>query len=278
MILLADVENKLDDHQVELIVEEILKSGSLNFSSSIYNYIQRVANNLNIIHIEHPGLEIALSNWDFLRCIDRIWDHLIIGALAPGINRDNPGLPWVHLTEYGKKIIVEKVNPYQSEKFVKEITDVAGDLVDEVAEMYLYESLICFRHNCNLGGTVLLGAFSERVFLAFLKKFCSTITTQSKKSKMANIIQNDNMFIAAKFREFRKMILPLKNQFPREIKDQFELWLESFFNYIRRVRNEIGHPTGTKVSREDVLAIFLPFPAYMKNLMNLLEYFKNNPI
>ncbi len=278
MIKLTDIEDKLDEYQVELIVEEILKRGSLHFSSSLYNNIQGVANNLKILNIEHPRLEIALSNNDFLRCIDRIWDYLIVGALAPEMDRNNVELPWVHLTEYGKKLIIEKVNPYQSEKFVKEITDIAGELVDDIAEMYLYESLICFKHNCNLGGTVLLGAFSERVFLKFLIKFCSIVKTQSKKEKIRKVIQNDNMFISAKFREFRNMILPLKKQFPRDIKDQFELWLDGFFNYIRRVRNEVGHPTSTKVSREDVLAMYLPFPGYIKNLIKLLEYFTNSPI
>jgi len=54
--------------------------------------------------------------------------------------------------------------------------------------------------------------------------------------------------------------------------------ISSFFNYIRRVRNDVGHPTGKSFPRSEVLAMFLPFPSYLENLEKLLNYFKSNPI
>ncbi len=47
----------------------------------------------------------------------------------------------------------------------------------------------------------------------------------------------ENKFIAIKFRVFLKQIETLKKKFPKNIKDQINLWLSSFFNYIRRVSN-----------------------------------------
>lgn len=222
------------------------------------------------------GLIIALSDEDFLKCTDRLWEYLGIGILAPGLNRDNPGFPWVHLTEYGKKLLIEEVNPYSAEKFVGEIEEIANILLDDIAEMYLFEALRCFRHNCYLGATVLLGGFSERVFLNFLAEFIKYIRNPTKKADFENKIKEK--FIATKFNTFIKTIEPLKKNLPKDIKDQIDLWLSSFFNHIRRVRNDVGHPTGTSISRADILAMFLPFPKYMENLMKLIEYFSKNPV
>ena len=36
---------------------------------------------------------------------DAFWELVIQGVLAPGLNLENPNLPWFHLTEYGKKVL-----------------------------------------------------------------------------------------------------------------------------------------------------------------------------
>jgi len=277
---MTEEKNKLDDVQIDLIVKELLKRGETTFGerSGLYSKIQRAAAFLGFLNIRPMDANniIALSDEDFLRCTDRLWEYLGIGILAPGLNRNNPGFPWVHLTEYGKKLLIEEVNPYSAEKFVADIENIANILLDDIAEMYLFEALRCFRHNCYLGATVLLGSFSERVFLNFLVEFIKNIQDPSKKADFENKIKDK--FIATKFNTFIKTIEPLKKGFPRGIKDQIDLWLSSFFNYIRRVRNDVGHPTGTSISRADILAMFLPFPKYMENLMKLIDYFSKNPI
>ncbi len=273
-------EEKLDEHQIELIVRDLLKSGSatLGSSSALYTKIQRVAAYLEILDI-HPsdaGNALALSNRDFLRCSDRLWELLNVGVLAPGLNRDNPGLPWVHVTEYGRKILEADPNPYSAEEYIAELKKRAAIILDDVVEMYLFESLRSFKHNCYLSATVLLGGASERIFSNFLDQFLSTIGNPGKKTSFENSI--NNKFIATKFNEFTKFIDPYKKTFPREIKDQIDLWLSSFFNYIRRVRNSVGHPTGSTFNRGEVLAMFLPFHSYVENLKLLIDHFNSNPI
>ena len=257
-----------DEEQVEQIVREVLKSGNTTFGSSRgdYDRIQGAAARLGFIS-EPRYSEIIISDEDFRKCADKLWDYLIIGVLAPGINPSNPGFPWVHVTDYGKKVLEGVINPYSVDEYMAKIQEVAGELLDDIAENYLFEAIRSFRHSCYLGSSVLLGGFSEKIFLNFLKKFKQCIDNQNKKQNFENRIRDS--FISTKFNAFLKLIEPLKKSLPKEIKDQIDLWLSSFFNYIRRVRNDVGHPTGTKFSRGEVLAMFLPFPAYLENLTKL---------
>jgi len=266
-----------DDEQVEQIVREMLKSGNITFGSSTgdYNRIQETAAKLEFI--KQPSFnEIVLSDEDFRKCKDKLWDYLIIGVLAPGLNPSNPNFPWVHVTEYGKKFLKGDVNPYSADEYMAKIQHIADLLLDDIAEDYLFEAIRSFRHSCYLGATVLLGGFSERIFLNFLREFKQFIKDQTKRQNFEKKIKN--AFISQKFKAFLNLIEPLKKKFPKDIRDQIDLWLSSFFNYIRSVRNEVGHPTGRTFSRGEVLAMFLPFPAYLENLIKLLNHFKNDPI
>ncbi len=78
----------------------ILYSG---FESNLYEKIQTVATNLGYINAK--SREIVLSNKDYLKVSDKIWEWVISGYLAPGLNKDNPWFPKIHLTEKGKKLI-----------------------------------------------------------------------------------------------------------------------------------------------------------------------------
>lgn len=269
-------DENFDDEQIELIVKELIKGGATTFGSSeLYQRVQRAAARCGFIR-EPKYSEIIISNTDYLKCTDRLWNYLIVGILAPGMNASNPTFPWVHITEYGKKVLKDDINPYSAEEYILKIQTIAGSLLDSVAQDYLFEALRSFRHNCYLGATVLLGGFSERIFLNFIQDFTETINNTTHKEDFINNIENK--FIAAKFRAFLDQIEKKKKDFPRAIKDQIDLWLSSFFNYIRRVRNDVGHPSGKKYDRGEVLAMFLPFPSYLENLVKLLKYFKSNPI
>jgi hypothetical protein len=165
------------------------------------------------------------------------------------------------------------VNPYLANEYVKDIKNIAPNLVDSISEMYLFESLKSFKFNCYLGAMVLLGGFSENVFLKFLDECIPCIHDQTKQSRI-----NNQKFISGKFTEFVNVIKPFKRQLPEDVKHQLELWLNSFFNYVRQSRNKVGHPTGKEMTREEIHGMLLIFPSYLKNLSELLDYFKSNPI
>jgi len=77
-------EDIFDDEQIELILKELLKGGGTTFGqgSGLYNKIQRASANLGFIRQPRYS-EIIISNNDYLKCTDKLWDYLIVGFLAP---------------------------------------------------------------------------------------------------------------------------------------------------------------------------------------------------
>jgi hypothetical protein len=97
-----------NEEKVENIVKELIESGiifSVGIERALYQKIQRVANKLDYMNIEpiDLGRAYVLRNEDYLKVIDKIWEYITSGILAPGRNWENPWFPNLHLTDKGKK-------------------------------------------------------------------------------------------------------------------------------------------------------------------------------
>jgi len=272
-------EDKLNEVQVE----EVVKSHLERFKNSIiylnrdnlYNELQYTVSELG--YIDQPGYtQSILSYNDFIKCFEKIWEYVLVGVLAPGERGQNDLMNSLHTTDYGKKIIEADVNPYYEEKYIKNISELNTEIVDDISELYLREALKSFRFNCFLGSMVLLGGFSEKVFLNFLDKFNKCIQDQNNREEFKKKVEKG--FIFSKFNAFIEFLEPSIKKIPKEITHNLNLWLNSFFNHIREVRNEIGHPTGRKINQQEVYSYLLVFPTYILNLKKLLDYFKSNLI
>lgn len=280
--IMSDHVDKLSDEQVKEVVKQLVQSTkgyiTVNKHSDFYRNLQKIASELG--YIEEVGYHqpIILTQQDVVRCVGELWEYVLGGVLAPGSMSSGHEyfFPYLHLTDYGKTVMQESVNPYSTEEYISYLKNLALDFFDSISEIYLRESLKSFKFNCFLGSMVLLGGFSEKIFLNFLDEFISYIQNQTIKIKFEKKIKNK--FIATKFNEFLNLVKPLQNQLPKNVKHQLELWLNSFFNYVKLSRNDVGHPTGKEISREEMHAMFLIFPTYLNNLSELLDHFKNNPI
>lgn len=273
-------ENKLNDEQVKEISTQIIKDMRSYITlegEGFYKLVQATASKLGYIeeNVDEWTQALIISTNDSMRCIDEIWEHVLTGVLAPGTKSSgySYSIFHVHLTDYGKKVMQEKINPYATNDYVNEIKNTAGSLYDTISEMYLFESLKSFKFNCYLGSMVLLGGFSEKIFLNFLAEFKSCVLDQAKKNKI-----DKQKFISGKFNEFLDVVKPLKKQLPENVSQNLDLWLNSFFDYVRRARNKVGHPTGEEMTREKIHAMLMIFPSYIENLVELLDHFKSNPI
>src|SRR4051812_15516066 len=58
------------------------------------------------VHMSYGGSESSLSNYDYGRVINIVWDLIIEGVLRPGLgDGNNNDLPWFHITERGKAVL-----------------------------------------------------------------------------------------------------------------------------------------------------------------------------
>ena len=79
------------------------------------------------------------------------------------------------------------------------------------------------------------------------------------------------------FDELTKMVEShLKGVLPREIKESLDLDLSAIFGMLRIHRNEAGHPTGKRLSREQAYANLTIFPHYIKHLHSLTNWLTAN--
>ncbi len=280
MKLLFSDEDKLNVVQVEEVVKSHLKRFKDSTISlrrdDLYKQLQQTAYNLDYIERPMPTQSILSYN-DFIKCFEKIWEYVLVGVLAPA---GGPGqtdlINNLHATDYGKRIIEADVNPYYEDKYTNSITEIDTELVDDISEMYLREALKSFKFNCYLGSMVLLGAFSEKCFLNFLEKFINCIQEHSKKDRFKQKVEKG--FIFSKFKAFREFFEPLIRSIPTELSRDLNIWLDNFFNHIREVRNEVGHPTGREIGQEEVYSYLLLFPKYIQNFTKFLAYFKSHPI
>ena len=102
-----------NEQKVEIIAKELIRSGilfSVGISSALYQKVQRIATKLGYMDIKPMDLgnAIVLENEDYLKIVDKIWEYITSGILAPGSDWNNSWFPHLHLTEKGKKFIEEK--------------------------------------------------------------------------------------------------------------------------------------------------------------------------
>ena len=81
-------EDKLDDDQVKEVVKSLINKTTtyinVNVRDAFYGELQYMASDLGYIKkLEYPyHNEWVLSNNDVSRCVDELWEYVLIGILA----------------------------------------------------------------------------------------------------------------------------------------------------------------------------------------------------
>jgi hypothetical protein len=211
-----------------------------------------------------------------------VWDLIIEGVLRPGIeNSGSWALPNVYVTGFGKQVLRHPATPYDPGGYLERLHERVPN-VDPVIITYLAESIEALRRNCLLSSTVTLGCASEQAMLLLIEKTgdaCSPATRASFQSAMAKLrsIKQQN-------EEYRNWLdshlrARLKADKGNDWTSEMENALLFLFNYFRVLRNDAGHPTGTKVSRDQATANLVVFPHYLRLVYDLIEWLgANKPI
>lgn len=209
---------------------------------------------------------------------DVLWEFMIQGIIAPGMNVSNRNLPWFHVTEYGKKVIATgEFLPHDPtgylERFHNEITNP-----DPTVEAYLSESLNCFRTGTFIASVVMLGVASERTFLLLCDSLFNAIANPTEKSKFQKILEY--RAIKPKMDWVSDKIQALQKKSPRALPDNVNTMLILIFDFIRYQRNDLGHPQENppKVTREDAYVNLRIFPNYFKVVGQVIGYLTSHQV
>ncbi len=110
MIKISTEYESFDDQKVENIVKELIKRNMIFYvgiTNELYKKIQSIATNMDYMNVK--SRELVLSNEDYLKVSDKIWEYITSGILAPSLDYNNPWFPKLHLTEKAKKLIEKQL-------------------------------------------------------------------------------------------------------------------------------------------------------------------------
>jgi len=273
----------LESEELRPIVLQILKSFPTNTSLQIVTLTNAVEDfgvekGIYPVHTGKfsgaTGREIRMPEEDRVKVRQVIWQLIIEGILVPGVSDLQPDLPFLTVTEYGKKCLEEEFTPHDPDGYLKYLKDQAPSL-DPIVEIYITEALQAYRMGLMLASTVMLGAASEKAFNILFDTYLSAIQDANRKSRLQSV---QDRFIKPKFEAFRRDFETVKKSLPKELSENVELQLDAVFNLIRITRNDAGHPTGTKITRGLAYSNLRIFVPYLKRIYDLTDHFSKNPV
>ena len=210
--------------------------------------------------------------------MEAIWGLIIQGVLVPGKDDPNPNLPFLRLTDYGRKCIeADRLLPHDPDGFLVEFQKEVPS-ADTVIVEYLTESLQCFLRGLNRAAAVMLGGASEKAVLLMFGALGSAISDPSKKNKYDSQMDKAGT-VFRRYEVFEKWFAPVLPTLPKELKDNLDSLMRGVFDLVRNSRNDAGHPSsGVLVDRDTVYSHLRLFVPYCKRIYGLIEWFSTNPI
>lgn len=202
------------------------------------------------------------------------------------INRDlmfvgNPdngseGFPWLTVTDYGAECFNEgKIITYDPDSFLQDIkTNVPN--IDDITLKYLAEAVDCFNRNNLLSSTICIGVASENLILNLVEAYFKAISDTKRKNKFEKSTKDKFIFLVHK--EFRKEVDLDMRFFPKDIRENFDVYIDTIFNFIRVNRNDSGHPGLAKVNAKNVYASLQMFSNYSQYIIHFTEYLQTHQV
>lgn len=205
-----------------------------------------------------------------------VWELILQGILAIGLNEMNPSFPFVSVTEHGRQVLDSgQTLPYDPDGYLKRLKTEIPNL-DPLIDMYVSESLQAYLKGLMFSSAVMLGVASEKAFLILLETFTNAIIDPTKKARFQRL--QENMRTKHKFDQMKNEIVALRASLPRDLSEDLESQFDGIFNLIRITRNDAGHPTGKKIERGVAYTNLQLFILYCKRIYGLIDYFQKNRI
>lgn len=232
-----------------------------------------------------------LSNTNFLRVeIERLFETFSLllnqNIIAPGMYRESAFLPFFHVTDHGLECIKQKeILPYDYDGYLSQIRNIPG--IDSWVLHYITEAVQCFNSGCYNAATIMVGLSAEKIVLDLIEAFKIYLTNHkaSLVTKRNFTFQGDidTSFstevdrvwqISTKYKTFIKYYTGIKNH-DSSITMLDESARNTFYEYIRLIRNEVTHPADIKKDETETLLLFVSFIKYITLQTKLTSTFKN---
>lgn len=167
-----------------------------------------------------------------------------------------------------KHIVLEKDSIFSN--FIKFIID--NSQLDEIQKQYLFEACECGDKNNLLSATVMLGASAELLLLDLCNSYKKYLEHQDE-STAADAFQRKVVNARCahdRLCEFLKRALSNKDLFKDFGFEDISLNF-NFFDIIRQIRNDSGHPTGNNITMEQFKMMLANYQSFLPKVMKMIE-------
>lgn len=177
----------------------------------------------------------------------------------------------IHLTERGQEAIEDSaINPDNIPQYLSRIAADIPDLTD-IPKLYLTESLRAYSNDCFLAATMMLGVTAEAIFYDVASSFAKWLETTAGKT-LAEILAKQSAGYTQKFIEFQKRLTANKGLLPQSLQQNLDLNINSILELLRLARNDVGHPTGIQIDRQNAFQYLVVFPGLAKRMYDLKKF------
>ena len=198
------------------------------------------------------------------------------GIIRWGLNGSNLNPPFMSVTEYGRKVLQDNdTTPYDPDGYLDSINSKFQ--LDDILKPYLSECIQTFQRGNFLSSAVMLGVAAEHIFNEIYDSFIESLQSEKIKSEFEKIRDSAKTKRRIDLVE-QTLTVTAKNDFPKDMVDNFSSQTSPILNLIRRLRNDVGHPNGVKIERMEMYTNMMLFRVYCEASNNLINFLKKNQI
>jgi hypothetical protein len=252
-----------------IVVEFILKPPKPGEQARQWNDLVRgvtstLAQRSGTPHDPSIGRGVTLPNDDAELVREIFWDLFRQGYITLGADQHNATWPWFKVSRFGQTALASH-EPYRfhdTNSFTNLVKHTVPDISPE-AEIYAEEAVAAFYAGCLLASCVMIGGAAEAEFLRLLDvaskgPYTSTFASVSKQQ-----------FIGSKITKFQKALTSILGHLSKGAVEDIDTHFTMIQSILRIARNDAGHPTGSKPSREQVYVFLQLFVPFARQLMKL---------
>lgn len=211
--------------------------------------------------------------------LDVLWELVAQGVIAPGTDKGQPDWKWFHVTDYGKRVLLEPAfDPHDPAEYLRRLEHNVNN-PDPTVLTFLREALDCFTRGTLVASVVMLGVAAEQIFLLICDSLLHSLQDENEKKKFDKIRQRNAMkpkldWVAEKLQRI---------QTPSRMKnlpEDVDIMILGIYNMIRCQRNEMGHPRSSPPSaaRDTVFGYLRIFPSYYATAEKVRAFLHDNPV
>ncbi|MDD5026848.1 MAG: hypothetical protein PHH13_05795 [Candidatus Peribacteraceae bacterium] len=212
----------------------------------------------------------AQNREDNLLVRQAFWDLVGSGLAMPGDRSrhiQGNGDPYICVTDYGQRCAQEgKRLPIDSEGFLEEMN---LDQVDDIIRLYIEEAVSSFSARNYLAAAAMAGGAMERAILVLTEEYEAKVPSGKKANYKTNVLSKEK--IKTRFDKFLEFLETngIKKVLSHADQETLDSLLPAIVNLIRITRNDVGHPTGREIERDEAEALIY----LLKTALRFIEGF-----